>query len=43
MYMSPCLFQFYDLPHSSYLDKSIRELNVGTFENIATVSIIKDS
>ncbi|OQR70954.1 hypothetical protein BIW11_11289 [Tropilaelaps mercedesae] len=29
-------FQFYDLPHSSYLDRSIRELNVGTFENIAT-------
>ncbi|XP_022699640.1 uncharacterized protein LOC111266428 isoform X6 [Varroa jacobsoni] len=27
---------FYDLPHSTYLDKSIRELNVGTFENIAT-------
>ncbi|XP_003744523.1 5'-AMP-activated protein kinase subunit gamma-2 [Galendromus occidentalis] len=29
---------FYDLPHASYLDTSIRELKVGTFDNIATCS-----
>ncbi|XP_022645073.1 uncharacterized protein LOC111243559 isoform X3 [Varroa destructor] len=27
---------FYDLPHASYLDQSIQELKVGSFENIAT-------
>ncbi|OQR67914.1 hypothetical protein BIW11_13233 [Tropilaelaps mercedesae] len=27
---------FYDLPHASYLDQSIQDLKVGSFENIAT-------
>lgn len=31
--------QYYELPHPGYLDLTLRELKIGTYENIATVSI----
>lgn len=33
--------QYYELPHPGYLDLTLRELKIGTYENIATVSMIQ--
>ena len=35
------LFQIHDLPLPSFMNKTLEDLDIGTYENIATVGIIQ--